>query len=407
MRRRSFVRGLTVTTAATGLGLTAAGNGSAAAPAPAAVPTAGSAGAAVPGGAVRARGAGWREVPVPAGEPAALLSAVAAAGPDLAWAVGEEARDGSISGRPLARTWDGSAWRATDVSHLAFAGSIRSVAATPLGTGDADGAVAAWAVGYDRAGGDHLLAWDGSTWREHDFPGVGQSGVELWAVAVAPDGTLRITGTRGDGSRVLRSENAAGTRWSWSPALPTADDSAPSLWNVHVDGAGDTWVSGGLVVARYDDRSWDVLPGLFGLRLSVTDLLPTAPDDIWLTGHDYGAGGPPGKPPSVVLRHYDGAAWTDVEAPFTVGSLGAIAADAAGRPALIAGWDFWDGTSAHYLRWDGERWRSERGPAAAEGVTPLMSALAPIPGTAGFWSAGTTATAPFPPAQARIERYDA
>ncbi|WP_407566216.1 hypothetical protein [Streptomyces sp. 184] len=396
MRRRSFVRGLTATTAATGLGLTAAGHahatgtGTAATGGHRSVPTA------------RSRAAAWREVAVPAGEPAVLLNAVAAAGPDLAWAVGEEARSGSASGRPLARTWDGSAWQPTDVSHLAFAGSLRNVAAAPAG---AAGAVAAWAVAYDRAGADHLLAWDGATWREHDFPGRGEAGTELWAVTVAPDGTVRVSGTRDGASRVLRSDDAGGTRWSWSPALPTDDGSAPSLWNVHVDGAGATWVSGGLVVARYDDGSWHVLPKLFGLRLSVTDLLPVAPDDIWLTGHDYGAGGPPGKPPGVVLRHYDGTAWSDVAAPFTVGSLGAIAPDAAGRPAVIAGWDFWDGTSAHYLRWDGTAWTSERGPVGAGGVTPLMSALAPIPGTAGFWSVGTTAQSPFPPAQARIERY--
>ncbi|MHA4813800.1 hypothetical protein ACXZ65_05520 [Streptomyces aculeolatus] len=398
MRRRSFVRGLTATTAATGLGLTAAGHGHATA----AADTAAAAGGNRPAGNARPRAAAWREVPVPAGEPAVLLNAVAAAGPDLAWAVGEEARSGSTSGRPLARTWDGSAWQATDVSHLAFAGSLRNVAAAPAG---AAGAVAAWAVAYDRAGAGHLLAWDGATWREHDFPGRGESGTELWAVAVAPDGTVRISGTRDGGSRVLRSDDAGGTRWSWSPPLPTDDGTAPSLWNVHVDGAGATWVSGGVDVARYDDRAWHVLPRLAGLRLSVTDLLPTAPDDIWLTGHDYGAGGPPGKPPGVVLRHYDGTAWSDVAAPFTVGSLGAIAPDAAGRPALIAGWDFWDGASAHYLRWDGTAWTSERGPAAAQGVTPVMSALAPIPGTGGFWSAGTTAQSPFPPAQARIERY--
>lgn len=393
MRRRSFVRGLTATTAATGLGLTAAGHGHA---------TAAAGGGNRPAGNARPRAAAWREVPVPTGEPAVLLNAVAAAGPDLAWAVGEEARSGSTSGRPLARAWDGSAWQATDVSHLAFAGSLRNVAAAPAG---AAGAVAAWAVAYDRAGAGHLLAWDGATWREHDFPGRGESGTELWAVAVAPDGTVRISGTRDGGSRVLRSDDAAGTRWSWSPPLPTDDGTAPSLWNVHVDGAGATWVSGGVDVARYDDRAWHVLPRLAGLRLSVTDLLPTTPDDIWLTGHDYGAGGPPGKPPGVVLRHYDGTAWSDVATPFTVGSLGAIAPDAAGRPALIAGWDFWGGASAHYLRWDGTAWTSERGAAAAQGVTPVMSALAPIPGTVGFWSAGTTAQSPFPPAQARIERY--
>ncbi|WP_260461419.1 hypothetical protein [Streptomyces sp. WAC04114] len=72
-------------------------------------------------------------------------------------------------------------------------------------------------------------------------------------------------------------------------------------------------------------------------------------------------GGPIGKPPGVLLLHGDGSTWRGVTQPFGVGMLNGIVADAQGRPDRIAGWDFWDQTRAHYLRWDGwPGWASGR-----------------------------------------------
>ncbi|MFE9766086.1 hypothetical protein ACFYPC_16430 [Streptomyces sp. NPDC005808] len=73
------------------------------------------------------------------------------------------------------------------------------------------------------------------------------------------------------------------------------------------------------------------------------------------------------------------------------------------RARTDAGWEFWDRTQAHYLRWDGTAWVSERGLVSSTPV--LINSFARVPGTAnGYWAVGTTSSYPCPPAQIRIER---
>ncbi|TGB07292.1 hypothetical protein [Streptomyces sp. MZ04] len=379
MRRRAFVRGF----AATGAGLTL--------PLPSADTAAAAASAAARPSAAGSSAAGsWQEVPAPPGQEAAHLVAVAAAGPTLAWAVGEQGRYGGTVGTPIALSWDGSAWSTADLSHLTYSGGLRAVAAGPPGG-------AAWALGTNTAGQDQLLAWDGTTWREADFPGRGEPGTRLTDVTSGPDGGFWVSGRHGDRAGLLHGD---GGTWRWCGPLP--DEAAPTPSGVHVTPGGEVWVHGD-IIARWDG-AWTVVPRRLGIRASVSGLLPVAHDDIWLTGFAYGVGGPPGKPPGVTLQHYDGTQWTDIKAPFGVGLLSGIVGDADGRPDRISGWDFWDQKRAHYLRWDGTAWVSERGPETAS--TFLPEALTRIPGAdGGYWSVGTTAFSPYPPAQLRIERY--
>jgi hypothetical protein len=316
------------------------------------------------------------------------LLGVAAAGPALAWAVGEEGRNGSTRGTPLALVWDGTAWTRTSLTHLGFSGHLRSVAATPDGS--------AWAVGADTSGRARLLTWDGQTWQNTDFPGRGASGTSLTGVTTGPDGHVWISG-RSSGSVLLHGH---GGGWTWVDAPPSGTTATPS--GVRATPGGDVWVHDSAFVARWDGATWTELPAPGGIRATVTGLLPVARDDIWLTGYSYGVGGPPGKPPSVTLMHGDGNSWTYVTAPFTVGMLTAIVGDAQGRPDRISGWDFWDQTRAHHLRWDGTAWVSERGPTATTPV--LLAALATVPGSGEYWAVGTTSSSPYPPAQVRIER---
>ncbi|WP_435280441.1 hypothetical protein [Streptomyces koelreuteriae] len=332
----------------------------------------------------------WQAVPTPAGTAAAQLRDVAAAGDGLAWAVGEEGRSGSTLGSPLALVWDGTAWARTGLGHLGFRGYLHSVAGTCAGS--------AWAIGTDTAGVTHLLAWDGGTWRETDFPGRGQSGTSLTGVAVDPGGEAWFSGRTSEGRLLLHRD---GGTWSWLPAPPSATAATPS--GVQLTPAGDVWLYGVGVVARWDGSVWSELPAYQGIRASITGLLPVADDDLWLVGYDYGVGGPIGKPPGVLLLHGDGSTWQGVTGPFGVGMLNGIVADAQGRPDRIAGWDFWDQTRAHYLRWDGAAWVSERGPVATTPV--VMNALASVPGSAGgYWAVGTTSTSASSAALLRVER---
>ncbi|NUO41691.1 MAG: hypothetical protein HOV82_06590, partial [Streptomyces sp.] len=266
MRRRRFISGLLGAGAAMGLAPESSGATTA---------------AAVP------RAAGphdWQSVPTPACASAAQLLGVAAAGPDLAWAVGEEGRNGSTRGKPLALVWDGQNWTRLDLTHLGFTGGhLRSVAGS-YGS--------AWAVGTDAAGVARLLHWDGTTWQDADFAGRSASGTALTSVALDADDRVWLSGRNSDGCVLLRGDTDG---WLWLPRPPSASTATPA--GLRVTRSGDVWVYDSALIARWDHEEWTELPAPAGLRPSVTGLLPVADDDIWLTGFDYGVGGPPGKPP--------------------------------------------------------------------------------------------------------------
>ncbi|RII08099.1 hypothetical protein DSC45_33505 [Streptomyces sp. YIM 130001] len=331
---------------------------------------------------------GWQEVAVPPAEPAARFYAVAAAGPALAWAVGaQELQVGA--GRPVAHTWNGTAWTPAGLGHLEGLVHLHAVA------GNTE---QAWALGVDVDDTALLFGWDGTTWQRETFPGQGEAGTTLTGIELAADGTAWASGRNGDKPGLLH--HTAGGTWQWTPAIP--GEAVPAPAHVHVASSGDIWAYGD-VIARWDG-DWTVIPRRLGLRATVSGLLPVADDDIWLTGYDYGAGGPPGKPPGIDFERWNGEEWTDVAAPFSVGMLSGIVADDQGRPELIPGWDFWDQPRAHYLRWDGTDWVGERGPETEDTFLPF--ALTRVPGAqGGHWAVGTTSFYRQPPAQLRIEHH--
>lgn len=372
MRRRRFVSGL--------LGAAAGGGLLSAAPA-----------AALAGRGPAARSAAeageWRHVAAPDGLQPAYLTAVAAAGPERAWAVGAEDRDAEHARKPLAYAWDGAAWFRTDLGHLGYRGQLSSVATNSTGS--------AWAIGYDSSGVSHLLAWDGDTWQETPFPRQTEAGTRLSGVVVAPDGEAWAGARTAVGAGLLHWN---GRHWHWSRPHPGGTAAAPS--GIHRTPQGEIWLYGTEIVARWDG-AWTDVPLTPDARGYTTGLLPVAHDDIWLPGYNLYLVG--GRPPAVNLRHWDGSTWSRVTLPFGGGTLGAIVGDAQGRPDRIAGWDVYDPTRAHHLRWDGGNWVSERGPVATTSV--VMNGLARIPGTGDYWAVGTTSLIPGPSNQLRVERF--
>ncbi|MGW0916428.1 hypothetical protein ACWD1Z_32550 [Streptomyces sp. NPDC002784] len=372
MRRRHFVAGALGTLAGATLGPD---------PSRAAAPT--------------PRAQGWRSVPAPGSTPPAQLRRVSAAGPGLAWAVGEEELGGPAGGRALGMVWNGSAWTKTDLSHLSHV-RLWDVAGT--------GPTSAWSVGQAGEGRSPLLRWNGTTWREASFPGRGDPDVRLTSVAVGTDRRVWICGTRDGAVRLLHHD---GRRWRWLDPLPVA---SANLYRVVVRTPGEVWVSGDQstgggwsgLVARWDG-AWTVLPPIPGLRLGIADIHPAAADDVWAVGTEAGAGGPPGRPGNPSLSHFDGTAWTRVEAGFTVGSLSGIAGDAQGRAAWISGWDYQDRSRSTYLRRDGGGWTVVRGPDDTA-ATPYLNDVARVPGTEDFWSVGMTSHVAAPPTEAYTER---
>lgn len=345
------------------------------------------------------RTSGWQAVPTPGSTPAAQLRRICAAGPQLAWAVGEEGRAGPSLGRALAMVWNGATWSKTDLTQLGYAGRLSDVSGVS--------ATAAWSVGLPSGGASPLLRWDGSTWREAAFPGSGESDVRLDGVAVGPDHRVWICGRRAGAARLLYGD---GSEWQWLEPLPV--DGA-SLYRVALCSSGEVWVSGDRatgvgwagLVARWDG-AWTVLPAIPGARLSVAAVHAAAADDVWAVGTELGVGGPPGRPGSPALSHWDGTAWAQVQPGFGIGALTGIAADAQGRAAWISGWNYEDQARSTYLRRDDDTWTVARGPAGTA-HSPYLSDVTPIPGTTGFWSAGMTNSTPAPPTEAYTERLDA
>ncbi|WP_308402771.1 hypothetical protein [Streptomyces sp. AC550_RSS872] len=343
---------------------------------------------------------GWQAVPAPGSTPAAQLRRIAAAGPGLAWAVGEEGRAGPSQGRALAMLWNGGAWTRTDLTHLGHT-RLLDVAGTC--------SAAAWSVGQPVGTGSALLRWDGSTWQEAAFPGAGETGLRMNAVAVDSDRQVWICGSRGGAAGVLYGDGG-GEVWRWLEPLPVT---SANLYRVVVRSPGEVWVGGDQsngggwsgLVARWDG-AWTVLPPVAGLRLGIADLHAAGPDDVWAVGTEAGIGGPPGRPGNPALCHWDGTAWTRVEAGFTVGSLSGIAGDTQGRAAWISGWNYQDQSRSTYLRRDGDAWTVVRGPAGPA-PAPYLNDVTSVPGTGGFWSVGMTSPTPAPPTEAYTERLEA
>ncbi|SDN56867.1 hypothetical protein SAMN04487981_105467 [Streptomyces sp. cf386] len=340
----------------------------------------------------------WQAVPAPGSTPAAQLRRIAAAGPQLAWAVGEEGRVGASQGRGLAMLWNGSAWTKTDLSHLNHT-RLTDVAGVC--------AASAWSVAQPAGTGSPLLSWDGATWREATFPGLGESDVRLNAVAVGPDRQVWISGSRGGAARLLHGE---GQEWQWLDPLPVE---SANLYRVVLRSPGEVWVSGDQsngggwsgLVARWDG-TWTVLPPVAGLRLGIADVHSAGPDDVWAVGTEAGIGGPPGRPGNPVLGHWDGTSWTREEVGFTVGSLSGIAGDAQGRATWISGWNYQDQSRSTYLHRDESAWTVVRGPAEAA-PAPYLNDVTSVPGTTEFWSVGMTSPTPAPPTEAYTERLEA
>jgi hypothetical protein len=293
--------------------------------------------------------------------------------------------------------WSGGGWTETDLSQLNYPGRFTDVAGVS--------AACAWCVALPSGTASPLLRWDNTTWREAAFPGKGEAGLRLHSVATGPDGRVWVGASRGGAARLLC---GAGGSWQWLDPLP---GTGANLYRVVAGAAGVVWVCGDVptgsgwsgLVARWDG-AWTVLPSVAGLRLSLNDLHAAAPDDIWAVGTEAGVGGPPGRPGSAVLAHFDGTAWTRTDPGFTAGALTSVAADAQGRAAWISGWNYQDQARSTYLRRDGAGWTTVRGPAGAA-PAPYVSDVALVPGSTEFRSVGATNSTPFPPTLAYAERF--
>jgi hypothetical protein len=201
-------------------------------------------------------GRSWAVVPSPRPQNRSELSAIAAAGADDVWAVGESwtaQRPGS--GKPLIVHWDGKSWRRLPVAPVPREAALDGVAA--LAPDDV------WAVGSGFEGGGSrglALHWNGSGWRRTPTPAAASA--TLLHAVVSWQGRPVAVGVRDElGSNTPLVERWTGTRWK----VVFATDRPGTLWAAAA--AGTTlWGVGGFPIYRWDDR-WKladtplVLPG--------------------------------------------------------------------------------------------------------------------------------------------------
>jgi hypothetical protein len=345
-----------------------------------------------------------------------FIQSVSAAGPGDAWAAVLSA------GTQTARHFDGTSWTISFQTADTINTNVWGI--------HASSPTSVWLVGtgwFNQEPHGYLNHFDGSTWSEASPSGVPTS---LFRVATAPGfgdiavgmngGILSLDSTFGPGFRDLRggtSERLFGT-WGSSPSdmwavgnhgtvlhfdgsvvttsLRTLADfrdvwgTGPAdVWVVgtggtvvHYDGTGspeiasgtsaeltavftaapnDVWIAGGATLLHWDGTSMMPVP-VPGISATATilDLHGIAANDIWLSG-----GGDAG---SAFVSHYDGTAWSAVEAlPSTVGAPGPAA-----RVWALAADDVWavadrvlSGGVGIYWHFDGTTWTemlTEQGP---------------------------------------------
>ncbi|MFD1543760.1 hypothetical protein [Nonomuraea guangzhouensis] len=241
---------------------------------------------------MRWRDGSWQLVPGPsAGEgPPSRLNAVAAAGPDDVWAVGETGRAGQT--RPLAMHWDGRAWSVVPVPEPPVGDAVLSSVAVRS-------ADEAWAVGYAPSAvvghgvEPYVLRWNGTSWNRVPVPNDGEVGLALADVAVGPRGEVVATGESrrrgadGDITRrpaVLRYD---GTAWRTIP-VPASYQSADSYLNdVAISRKGKVWIAGhspgGEAFATLNGDTWELVDGASpeGFTHKAIAII----DRVWCVGH--------------------------------------------------------------------------------------------------------------------------
>lgn len=263
--------------------------------------------------------------------------------------------------RPVIEHWDGVNWSIVDSPELY--GTLYDVRATSSSN--------AWAVGYQQGQKVRGLVehWDGVSWTAQRAPagegsrfyGVAAGGpTDAWAVGAGPLGSL--------------TDHWDGVRWSTIPPP------AANLYSVAEVAPDDVWAVGlaGLrfrpVAAHWDGIRWSLVPTLplppGATEGSLQDVTATSSQDVWAVGYFSSAQGKT----LPLVEHWDGTAWSLVQAP-VLGSLNGVFALSAGE-TWVVGSNIGATPNSVTEHWDGLGWTPVRPPnpnanSALIGVTEL------------------------------------
>ena len=229
---------------------------------------------------------GWQQVPSPSiGSLDNNLTAVSAASPSDAWAVG----DYYTSNNPnvlvnMAEHWDGSTWSEYPLPNVGSnQNTLLGVSELPSGS--------TWAAGYytDANWVDQTLIehWNGSQWSVVPSPNAGPGDNILYGIAALSDTDIWAVGTTVDANDVTHplAEHYDGTSWSVAPTVDPNGGAntlyaldAVSSKSVYAVGQTGTSFPSHALIEHWNGSAWSQLSSPADAAESLTSLGVTGTD---------------------------------------------------------------------------------------------------------------------------------
>lgn len=275
-------------------------------------------------------GTTW-EVSAHPAPPSAFFSSIDASGPDDAWAVGmqygaewvDQYGDRNVGYDTFAMHWDGAAWTVVPSPNGAPRhNNVESVLA--LSPTDA------WMIGYSQEGSHPrtlTMHWDGTTWSLIPSPDPGSDFNVLWGMGTDSAGGVWAVGHYGDpDSRFMALYMWwDGSEWQVVPG-PSGEALHQTPTALSGASANDTWAVGSeptssFLVAHWDGSSWstveaEIPQGGDTFGASLADVVSISVTDAWAVGRYQGPPDKGGAAETIpLIEHWDGVAWSVMEAP--------------------------------------------------------------------------------------------
>lgn len=310
------------------------------------------------------------------------VNAIAATGPDSAWAVGGKPGvvNGQGAGVPAVFHWNGKTWSQVTLPGPARVGYFSAVSASS--------ATDVWAIGGCYSGCAEFAAnWNGKKWTWHS------------SVVTRPDSAMAAFGP----SDVWVADYTYLDRWTGRSWRRYAAPGWNGVWTLAGTAASNIWAAGlalgGLQpeALRWNGTSWKAA-SLPRIALPVngqaipSGIAADSASDVWLDGIVQYAQGAEYKP---FVLHWNGAAWRQVAVPssFPAGfGLGWISGDGAGGFWADAIEPSASGTSMpeKLVHYSGGQWTVTPLPvipgSAVFPSAPAVDDLAQVPATRQIWA---------------------
>ncbi|MFI5275992.1 MAG: hypothetical protein ACHQ1E_01885 [Ktedonobacterales bacterium] len=351
------------------------------------------------------------------------LVAVSAPSSSDAWAVGQATTaptspsGGQFTDAPIIERWDGKSWAVTPNPTLGkgdhYLTGIAAISPTDV-----------WAVGYSRVESGNGVAqaplaahWDGSSWKVVATPATAGSVANLQAVtAIASNDVWAVGGDEGQGAGSLI-EHWNGSAWGVAQDNGVAVNASQqgTLSSISADGPNDVWAVGSglypfaggcgngsnVIIEHWDGQSWSdvnfptpVAPnsGFFGFN----HVAVAGHNDVWAVGgvNTYTRNIQP------VAEHWDGTQWSISSLPSLSTAIGFAGVAAKPGAVLAVGQTaISNGYGATVVgQWTGSQWTRLTSPSPGT-LTNELNGLAVI-GPKDIWAVGDSA------AGALSERWD-